>query len=295
MFTFVLLFLSAAITSGTPLLFATLGEVTAERSGVINLGLEGIMLVGALAGFAASYYTGSPIIGLGASFLAGGILAGAHAFVSITLRCSQIVSGLALAILGSGLSAFFGQRMIGRTAPSFQPLFAGLDITVFLALTTTAALWLLVRRTRWGLHLDAVGQNPAAADAAGVNVLRIRYFAVLFGGAMAGVGGGCLSLAHTPMWVENIVAGRGWIAIALVIFAMWDPIKALLGAYLFGLVMGATLRVQALGFDVPVYLLSMAPYLVTILALVVITRAAKTRKRLGAPEALGLPFSREGR
>lgn len=291
---FLLMATVAAIASGTPLLYAALGEVIAERGGVINLGLEGIMLLGALAGFATCHYTGSPMLGLCASLLAGTLLAGVHAFVTITLRCNQIVSGLALAILGSGLSAFFGQGMIGKTAPGFQPIALRLDATVFIALGMTLLLWFVLRYTRWGLQLDAVGQNPVAADAAGISVSKTRYLAVLFGGALTGIGGGCLSLAHTPMWVENIVAGRGWVAIALVIFAMWQPIKAMLGAYLFGMVMGITLRLQALGFELPVYLLGMAPYVITILALIAITVSSNTRGSLGAPEALGQPFFRTG-
>ncbi len=284
----------AAMTSGTSLLLTTLGEIISERSGVINLGLEGLMLVGALAGFATSHYTGSPVLGLVAACVVGAMISCIHAFLVITLRCNQIVSGLALAILGSGLSAFFGQRMIGRTAPGFKAIVLDLDIMVFVAFVMAFALWAFLKYTRWGLSLSSAGQNPAASDAAGLNVFRIRYAAVIFGGAMAGMGGAYLSLAYTQMWIENMVAGRGWIAIALVIFSMWDPVKALLGAYLFGAVMAATLRIQAIGMNVPIYILSMAPYVVTILALIIITVFENVRKKLGAPEALGLPFSREG-
>ena len=238
----------AAITAGTSLLLATLGEVITERSGVINLGREGLMLVGARAAFATSHYTGSPVLGLAAAGIAGGMMSCVHAFLAITLGCNQIVSGLALAILGSGLSSFFGQRMIGQTARGFEAIVLDLDIVVFMAFGLVFVLWAFLRYTRWGLNLSSVGQNPAASDAAGLNVFRIRYMAVIFGGVMAGVGGAYLSLAYTQMWIENMVAGRGWIAIALVIFSMWDPIKALLGAYLFGAVMAATLRIQAEDF-----------------------------------------------
>jgi len=285
----------AAITAGTSLLLATLGEIITERSGVINLGLEGMMLVGALAGFAASHYTGSPVLGLVAAGIAGGMLSGIHAFLVITLRCNQIVSGLALAILGSGLSSFFGQRMIGKTAKGFNPIVSDLDAIVFAAFGLALALWFFLRYTRWGLNLSSVGQNPAAADTAGLKVFRIRYMAVVFGGIMSGLGGAYLSLVYTQMWVENMVSGRGWIAIALVIFAAWGPIKALLGAYLFGAVMAAVLRVQAVGINIPVYILNMAPYAVTIIALIIITVFENVRKKLGAPEALGIPFSREER
>ena len=283
----------AAITAGTSLLLTTLGEIITEKSGVINLGLEGMMLVGALAGFATSHYTGSPVLGLAAAGVAGGMISCIHAFLTITFRCNQIVSGLALAILGSGLSSFFGQRMIGRTASGFKPVVLDLDVIVFAAFALAFVLWGFLKYTRWGLNLSSAGQNPAASDAAGVNVFRVRYMAVIFGGVMAGLGGAYLSLAYTQMWAENIVAGRGWIAIALVIFAMWDPIKALLGAYLFGAVVAATLRIQAVGANFPFYILNMAPYIVTILALIIITVFKNIRKKLGAPEALGLPFSRE--
>lgn len=284
----------AAVTAGTSLLLATLGEIITEKSGVINLGLEGLMLVGALAGFAVSHYTGSPVTGLAAAGVAGGMMSCVHAFLAITLRCNQIVSGLALAILGSGLSSFFGQRMIGQTAQDFKPIVLDLDVVVFATFGLAFVLRALLRYTRWGLNLSSVGQNPAASDAAGLNVFRIRYMAVIFGGVMAGMGGAYLSLAYTPMWIEDMVRGRGWIAIALVIFSMWDPIRALLGAYLFGAVMAATLRIQAVGAHVPVYILSMAPYIVTILALIIITAFENVRKKFGTPEALGLPFSREG-
>jgi len=292
--TLFLMVIIAAMTAGTSLLLVTLGEIIAEKSGVINLGLEGMMLVGALAGFAASHYTGSPVLGLAAAGLAGGVISCIHAFLVITLRCNQIVSGLALAILGSGLSSFFGQPMIGRTAKGFNPILSDLNIIVFISFGVAFALWGFLKYTRWGLNLSSVGQNPAASDTAGLNVFRIRYMAVIFGGIMAGVGGAYLSLAYTQMWIENMVAGRGWIAIALVIFSMWDPIKALLGAYLFGAVMAITLRIQAMGIQVPIYIMSMAPYIVTILALVFITVFENARKRFGAPESLGLPFSREG-
>ena len=283
----------AAMTAGTSLLLVTLGEIIAEKSGVINLGLEGIMLIGALAAFATSHYSGSPWLGLAAAGAAGGLASCVHALLVISLGCNQIVSGLALAILGAGLSAFFGKGLVGKTAPGFMPIISDLDVIVLLALVMAIGLWVFLRYTRWGLNLNAVGQNPTASDAAGLNVFRIRYAAVVFGGAMAGIGGAYLSLAYTQMWVENMVAGRGWIAIALVIFSLWNPIRAIFGAYLFGAVMAALLRVQALGINVPIYILSMAPYVVTILALIIITVFENVKRKVGAPEALGLPFLRE--
>ncbi|MBD3182688.1 ABC transporter permease [Candidatus Poribacteria bacterium] len=282
----------ASITAGTSLLFATLGEIITERSGIINLGLEGIMLMGAMTGFVASHYSGYPVVGLFVAAFTGMILSCIHSLVVITFKSNQIVSGLALTILGTGMSSFFGKRMIGKTAPGFSPLFLDFDVMVFIAFAASIALWFFLKYTRWGLNLNSVGQNPGAADATGINVYKIRYTAVIFGGAMTGIGGAYLSLVYTQMWVENMVSGRGWIAIALVIFSTWNPLKALLGAYLFGAVMATILRIQAVGIDLPIYILSMAPYVVTIITLIVITAFGNIRKHIGAPEALGKVFSR---
>ena len=287
-----LMILIAAITSGTPLLLAALGELVSEKSGVINLGLEGLMLVGALAGFATSHYTGNTVLGMLAAGLAGALLSSVHAMLVITLGCNQIVSGLSLAILGSGLSSFFGQKMIGQTAEGFGRILMDLDIIVFIAIALTIILRVYLRYTRWGLNLASVGHNPVVSDASGLNVIRIRYTASIFGGFMAGIGGAYLSLAYTRMWIDNMVAGKGWIAIAIVIFSMWEPIKTLIGAYLFGAVIAITMRIQASGSQVPVYILNMFPYIVTIIALIVITVFENFRRKSGAPESIGVAFTR---
>jgi len=283
----------ASMKAGTPLLLATLGEIIAEKGGVINLGLEGLMLVGALTGFSVSHHTNNPILGLFAAIIAGGALSCVHAFLTINLRCNQIVSGLALTIFGSGLTSFFGRNMVGNTAPGFLPILFDLDAIVFIGILLVVLVWFTLSHTRWGLNLRSVGENPVAADAMGLNVFRIRYVGVIVGGMSTGMSGAYLSLAYTQMWVENMVAGKGWIAIALVIFAVWDPIKALLGSYLFGAVMATILRIQAIGSKAPVYILNMAPYIVTILVLVVVTAFEGMRKKVGAPEALGVPFAKE--
>jgi ABC-type uncharacterized transport system permease subunit len=265
-----LLAMIAAVTAGTPLLLATLGEIISEKGGVINLGLEGMMLMGALAGFAISHYTGTPVLGFVAGGLGGGLLSCIHALLVITLNCNQIVSGLALVIMGTGLSSFMGQRMIGQTTSGFKPIIFDFDVI-----------------------LSSVGHNPEASDTAGLNVFRIRYIAVISGGILAGLGGAYLSLVYTNMWVDNMVAGKGWIAVALVIFSGWNPIRAILGSYLFGGVLAITMRMQAVGTQVPVYLLLMAPYLVTIFALIFFTVFENLRAKFGAPESLGLPYSRK--
>ncbi len=277
----------ASITAGTPLLLATLGEIVTEKGGIINLGLEGLMLVGALIGFSVSHYTNNAVIGLCAAIVAGGFFSLLHAFLTITLACNQIVSGLALTILGMGVTSFFGRRMVGQTAPGFKPIVLDFDIIVFISLVLVFVVWFIIHRTRWGLYLSACGENPVAADAMGVNVSRIRYTGVVSGGMLVSMGGAYLSLAYTPMWVENMVAGKGWIAIALVIFAMWDPLKAVLGAYLFGAVVAIILRVQALGGTIPINILNMTPYIVIILVLIIITVFEDVRRKLGAPQALG--------
>lgn len=256
------------MAAGTPILLTALGELITERSGVINLGLEGLMLVGALSGFMVSHYTGNPYLGLLVAGIAASILSGIHAFIVVTLDCNQVVSGLAIAILGSGVSSFFGQKMIGQTAKGFQSFLLNLNWMVFLGIGLTAILWIMLRYTKPGLDLIAVGYDPLVSSAAGLNVKQVRYVATLFGGFMAGIGGAYLSLAYNQMWIENMVAGRGWIAIALVIFSMWNPIRTLLGAYLFGMIISISLRAQALGVQIPVYILNMSPYVATIIVLI---------------------------
>ncbi len=299
--------LAAAVRAGTPVLFATLGEIFAERAGVLNLGVEGMMLTGALAGFAVAAQTGDPWIGALAAAAVGGGLSLIHAFLSVTLRANQVASGLALTIFGTGLSAFLGRGYVGVPAAGFHPvplpLLAHLplvgpilfqqDPLVYLSYLAVPAAWYVLYRTRWGLDVRAVGEHPEAADAMGIDVVRARYACVAAGGALAGLGGAFLSTAYTSMWIENMTAGRGWIAVALVIFATWDPLRAVAGAYLFGGVNALQLHVQATGSGLPTYLLLMTPYVFTIAVLVIATQET-ARKRLGAPAALTIPYTRPG-
>jgi len=299
--------LRAAIPAGTPLLYGTLGEVTAERSGVLNLGVEGMMIVGAATAFGVTHSTGNIWLGVAAAALAGGLLALVHAFASITLRVNQVVSGLALTMLGLGLSGLLGKRYIGtppRTRfaplavpglsdlPIIGPLFFRYDPLVYLAIIMVPVLWFIMYRTRWGVTLRSVGESPATADALGVNIFRVRYLAVFFGGLMAGVGGAYLSVVYTTAWIEGMTAGAGWIVIALTIFAMWDPVRALLGAYLFGGVRVLQYRLQPLGISPN--LLNMLPFAFTILTLL-LSAGEAMRKRIGAPAALMQPYAREER
>mgnify|MGYP006280472503 CR=1 FL=1 len=273
--------LAATVQSGTPILYATLGEILTERAGVLNLGVEGMMLLGALAAFWASLSTGSPWIGLLAGGTAAALLSGLHALVCLVFQGNQVVSGLALTILGTGLADFWGTPFIGRKAPGFGtlelpvladipvlgPIFFQQDILVYLSLLLPVAMWLFLGRTRWGLGLRSVGEYPRAAAAAGLPVLCYRAAGIMGGGFLVGLGGAYLSLAYTHLWTNGLTAGRGWIAVALVIFAFWRPGRAIVGAYLFGGVMAFQLRLQAMGTNLPSSLLLMLPYALTIIVL----------------------------
>ncbi len=300
--------LSASIRYGTPLLFATVGEIITERAGVLNLGLEGLMLMGAFTGFVTAYSTGNLWLAFFLSMVVGALFALIHAFMSITLKVNQVVSGLALTMLGSGLSGILGRAYVGRPAVMFQPVaipglasipiigpaFFNQDPLVYIGYVLTFFLAWFIFKTKAGLTLRAVGEEPAAADARGINVFLVRYIATLVGGGLTAAGGAYLSLAATSMWMENMTAGRGWIAIALVIFAAWDPIKAMLGSYLFGFIMSLQFRLQATGeVHVSANLLLMLPYLVTLISMVLFSLNENFRKRIGAPSALGVPYSRE--
>jgi ABC-type uncharacterized transport system permease subunit len=301
------LLVEAALRAGTPILLAALGELVAERTGILNLGVEGMMLVGALIGFMVSQQSGEPWVGLLAAAIAGMMLSGIHAFLSISLHANQIGSGLALAIFGMGLSGFLGKSFVGAPAEGFArigvpwladvPLLGKMffqhDPLVYVAYLLVPGLWVLLYRTRQGLKIRAVGENPRSADAMGISVAAVRYSCVLAGGLAAGLGGAYLSLAYTQMWVDNMTAGRGWVALAMVIFGAWDPVRAALGAYLFGGVQALQLRLQAVGIAMPTYLLMMAPYGFTILVLIVAS-GSRTRRRLGTPTALGTPYIRGG-
>ncbi|MEG6523524.1 ABC transporter permease [Desulfotomaculum sp. 1211_IL3151] len=306
---FLITILATAITAGTPILYAALGEVLTERSGIINLGVEGMMLVGAVCGFVFAIKTNDPWLGVFAAMLGGGAMALIHAFLTVTLQANQIVSGLALTLFGTGLSGFLGKSYIGIPVENpFKPVELGFlsdipiigaiffqhDYLVYITYLLVPILWFLVYKTKPGLNLRAVGENPAAADSLGVSVYKIRYIYVILGGMLAGVGGAYLSLAYAPSWLENMTAGRGWIAVALVIFATWNPLRAMFGSYIFGGIDALGFRAQAMGVMIPSFFLKMLPYLFTILVLIIVTRKAMAN-RVGAPGALGLSYDREER
>jgi simple sugar transport system permease protein len=301
--------LAAAVRSGTPVLYATLGEILTERSGVMNLGLEGIMLVGAFAGFSVTQSTGSPCAGLAAAFAAGVLVTLVHAFLCITMGANQVVSGLALAMFGGGMSAMLGRAHVGRTikglspfklpvlgdVPVIGPVFFNHDAMVYASYALVALLAFFIFKTRPGMNLRAVGESPRASDAMGLPVVRIRYLYTLLGGGLAGIAGGYLSVVYTQMWVEGMTAGRGWIAVALVIFSIWHPMRAALGCYLFGGIDALQMRMQAAGTSVPAPILLMLPYLMTLAVLTFISIRKRQGILLGAPASLGSPFRREER
>ena len=289
--------------AATPLLLAATGELVTEKAGVLNLGVEGMMLVGAVAGFGIALTTGSHALGLLAAVAAGATLALLFAVLTLSLLANQVATGLALAILGTGLSALIGRTLVGQPLPRLPrldipglsdlpvlgPLLFGHDVLIYLSFAAVVATHWFLARTRPGLVLRAVGESHDAAHAIGYPVIAIRYAATAFGGAMCGLAGAFMSMAYTPMWAENMTAGRGWIALALVVFATWRPLRLLLGAYLFGGVTIAQLHLQGLGFALPSQFLSMLPYLATIAVLVLISRDAQ-RIRLNTPASLGRMF-----
>ena len=293
----------STVVAATPLIYAGLGELVAEKAGVLNLGVEGMMLVGAVAAFAvalgAESHTAAFLAGAGA----GMAMALVFAFLTLTLQTNQVATGLALTLFGIGVSAFAGRAFVGTPLPGLKPIdipvlsdipFIGAllfhyDAIVYLSLVLFALVQWFFTRTKAGLKMRAVGEAPGVAHAIGHPVVRMRYLAVLFGGAMAGVAGAYMSTAVTPMWVEGMTAGRGWIALALVVFATWKPLRVLVGAYLFGGVTVMQLFAQGFGFSVPSEFLSMLPYAATILVLVVICRDPKTIL-LNQPASLGKPF-----
>jgi len=291
------------VTAATPLVYAGIGELVVERAGVLNLGLEGLLLGGAVAAFAVAHLSGSATLGILAGLFAGVLLSALFAFLTLTLQSSQVATGLALTIFGIGLSALIGQPLVGIAfagLPSLAvpglsgiPVLGALlfqhDVLVYGSFALVGSVAWFLSRSRAGLVLRAVGDSPEAAHALGYPVIRVRYAATLFGGACAGVGGAYLSLVYTPMWVENMSAGRGWIALALVVFAIWQPGRLLFGAYLFGGISILQLHGQAMGLAVPSQLMSMLPYATTILVLVLISRDGG-RIRRNAPASIGRPF-----
>jgi general nucleoside transport system permease protein len=307
--------LASAVVYGTPLLYAALGELLAERSGVLNLGVEGMMLVGAVMGFWGVQRTGSLGLAIVIAAVAGGSMALIHAFLVVTLRANQIVSGLALTIFAGagGLSSYLGNDLNIADQPAKHafsaflprgwqsadvvgPIFFNQSVLVYASWVCVALVGLYLARTRPGLNVRAVGESPAAADAMGINVVRYRYVHTIVGGMFAGVGGACFSLSITPQWVDGLTSGAGWIAIALVIFAFWRPTLCLVGAYLFGAFSGIPFTFQARGIlsGVPPELFQALPYLMTVIVLVLVSTAG-ARRRLGAPASLGPPYVREER
>jgi len=308
----VISFLAAAVVAGTPLLFATLGEVITERAGNLNLGVEGMMLMGAVAGFSVGLSTKSVILALLAAMAAGAAGALIFAFLTITLRANNVVSGLTLTIFGSGVSTMFGKELVGKVTPdNVKAFFAPVAVTglskipfigevffkqdpfVYLGYVLAILLGIYLYNTKAGLNLRAVGENPAAADAASINITLYKYIHVLLGGALCGLGGAYLSLVYVPAWQENVTAGRGWIAIALVIFSTWSPYKAIFGSYLFGGLDIIGFRLQGTSIHVSQYVFDMLPYLVTIIVLVVVS--ARKNKKNAPPQGLGVPYFREER
>ena len=291
------------ITAATPLLFAALGELVTEKSGVLNLGVEGMMIMGAVIGFVMVHQTGSATVAVLASMVAGAFMAGIFGILVLVFHASQVPTGLALTIFGLGLSALIGQSMIGvaytgipklaipglASIPVIGDILFNQDALVYLSIIMVCVVYWFMNKSRGGLILRAVGDSHDAAHAMGFSVVKIRFLAVMFGGAMAGIGGAYLSLAYSPLWVEGMTAGRGWIALALVVFASWKVGRVLLGAYLFGGITILQLHAQALGIGIPSQVMSMLPYLATILVLVFISRD-KTKIKLNAPASLGKPF-----
>ena len=276
------------LTAATPLLFAALGELVVERSGVLNLGVEGMMVMGAVSGFGAALYTGSPWIGLLAAIGAGMAMSLLFGFLTLTLVSNQVATGLALTLLGLGLSGQIGEAFVGQPGVKL-PSIGGVDPLIPLAVVLTAAVSFFLFRTRWGLVVRAVGDSHASAHALGYDVIKVRYACVLFGGACSGIAGGYLSLVYTPQWIENMTSGRGWIALALVVFASWLPWRVLLGAYLFGTISILSFVVQTKGWGIPAQFLNSLPYLVTIVVLVIIS-GNRMMMRKNTPASLGRPF-----
>ena len=302
--TWIITTLSRSLAYGTPLLLGTLGEIYTERSGVLNLGVEGMMIMGAYSAFTTAYITGNPWLGLLVAAVVGGAFSLIHAFTCVTLKANQVVSGLSLTMLGLGLSGMFGRGWEGKPLPVSIPkitvsglskipllgpiLFEGQNLIVYLSILLVPLLWYILYRTRIGITIRSVGESPATADSLGINVDRVRYMCVLLGGVLAGVAGGYLSVAYRPAWTEGMTAGIGWIVIALTIFAFWNPAYGMLGAYLFAALYHLSYRLQPW---VSPELLKAMPYAFAILVLIFVSRGT-LQKRMGAPAALNLPYTR---
>ena len=313
-----IIILHSGLATGTVLLFAAIGEIFAERAGILNLGVEGMMLIGAMAGFSTSFSSGNAWLGLLAAIIAAGILSLAHGLVSIHFQADQVVSGLSLTFLGTGLALVLGEGLTGLEPdliPSFDipglsaipfigpVFFKNHSLLVYIGYIFAPLTWYYIHRTRPGMHLRAIGEKPEAADTMGINVYRLRYLYVFMGGCLAGLAGATISLSISPGWYSDLTtSGQGWIAVGLVIFARWNPLRAALGGYLFGALRRGILDLQGpatlFGFTNPLFVnsnlgffLQMTPFILTIIALIWGSRAA-TRQRLGAPTALGVPYIR---
>ena len=293
------LLVASLMVAATPILLAAIGELVAERAGVLNLGVEGMMIVGAISGFAIAVETGSPWLGFIASAIGGALLSLLFVFLTQIVLANQVASGLALTLFGLGLSALMGQSYVGVRPPQtgqihipvlsdlpvVGPILFSHDLILYLGIAIVAGVWAALKYTRAGLILRAVGENHDAAHALGYKVVRIRIMAIMFGGACAGLGGAYISLVRVPQWTEGMTAGVGWIALALVVFASWKPWRVLLGAYVFGGVTVVQLNLQAAGVAIPVEYLAMSPYLITIIVLVILSK-----DKSSAPASLGRIF-----
>ena len=291
------------ITASTPLLLAATGELITEKSGVLNLGVEGMMLIGAIAAFATASTTGSIFLAILVGAFSGAAVAGVFGVLTLTFLANQVATGLALTIFGIGLSALIGTNFVGvaleplpklnivglSTIPIVGKILFGQDVLVYLSLVLITGVAYFLARTRQGLILKAVGESPDSAHSLGYSVLTVRYMAVLFGGFMSGLGGAYLSLAYTPLWAENMTAGRGWIALALVVFGTWRAGRVAFGAYLFGAITILQLHFQGWGLDIASQFMTMLPYVATIVVLVLISRD-KTKILINAPQSIGKVF-----
>jgi len=291
------------ITASTPLVIASSGELVTERAGVLNLGVEGMMVMGAVCAFAASQITGSPYVGVLVGIVAGALISLLFAFLTLTLVANQVATGLALTILGLGLSGMIGEPYVGMqgiklmpidipglsSIPFVGPVLFSQDLIFYMSIALIVATHWFLFRARTGLVIRSIGDNHASAHALGLNVIGIRYLAVMYGGACAGLAGAYLSLVYTPQWVENMTAGRGWIALALVVFASWRPYRLLVGGYLFGAVSIGQLHAQAFGIEVPSQFLSALPYVATVVVLIVISKNRRLTL-INTPASLGKPF-----
>ena len=310
--TFIVGMLASSVVAATPLLLAALGELVVERSGVLNLGIEGVMLIGALTAVAVTLGSGSVALGIGSAIAAGVLLGVIFAALTVTIRADHVVTGLALVLFGDGVSSFAGHGLVAIPVPQslhamaipglsnlplLGPVLFRQNLIVYLSYVLVVAVWYFLYRTRPGLALRAAGEKPSAIDVVGWNVFGIRYLAVMFGAGMAGLAGAFLSIAYLNSWAEGMTAGRGWVALSLVIFAGWHPVKLLGAAYLFGFAYILIAGSQVIGgvfYDVSTYVMQMFPYLMAIVVLAVMGRRAMKR-RIGAPAALALPYVREER